>query len=184
MLGVNTDASLEMVQKRCAAEGITWANIHDGKEKKIARGWGVSGYPSAWLIDRDGVIRKCFLGIDEKELDAAVEQLMKGTAVPAPKEPVKDAPAPQAAAAVKHAPVSFAAPVQLKAGEKLLGENRYFPSPTFRDMNGDGLKDIVVGDLLGRLTVALREAGSGPISFGAETKLQASDGKDITFHNW
>lgn len=80
-------------------------------------------------------------------------------------------------------PGTFAAPVRLKAGDKFLGENRLFPSPTFHDVNGDGLLDIVVGDLPGRLTIALRQAGQ-PITYAAETKLQDGEGKDIDFHNW
>ena|SRR5438552_4155355 len=78
----------------------------------------------------------------------------------------------------------FAPPVRLEAGDKFLGENRLFPSPVFHDMNGDGLPDIVVGDLPGRLTVALRLPGDGPPRYGAETKLKATDGKELDFHNW
>ncbi|HEX6813450.1 MAG TPA: hypothetical protein VF384_17660 [Planctomycetota bacterium] len=79
---------------------------------------------------------------------------------------------------------TFAPPVRLKAGEKFVGEQRYFPSPVFHDMNGDGSLDIVVGDLVGKLTVALRRPGDGPIAFEAETTLKAADGKDLKFHNW
>lgn len=77
ILGVNTDRDDASTAKRCAAEGVTWTNIADGKERKLSSSWGVSGYPSAWLIDRDGIIRRHFLGIDPKELDTAVEALMK-----------------------------------------------------------------------------------------------------------
>jgi hypothetical protein len=79
---------------------------------------------------------------------------------------------------------SFAAPVRLKAGDAFLGEDRLFPSPVFHDVNGDGLLDIVVGDLPGRLTVALREKGTDARAFAAETQVMASDGKRIDFHNW
>jgi hypothetical protein len=51
-------------------------------------------------------------------------------------------------------------------------------------VNGDGLLDIVVGDLPGRLTVALREKGTDARAFAAETQVMASDGKRIDFHNW
>ncbi len=78
----------------------------------------------------------------------------------------------------------LAPPVRLKAGDKFLGEGRLYPSPVLHDMNGDGLPDIVVGDLWGHLTVALRLAGDGPPRYGAETKVMASDGKELDFHNW
>ncbi len=78
----------------------------------------------------------------------------------------------------------FAAPVRLAAGDAFMGQKRMYPSPTFHDMNGDGLADIVVGDLIGKLTVALRRPGDGVPTYAAETKLKAVDGKDIDFNNW
>jgi hypothetical protein len=78
----------------------------------------------------------------------------------------------------------FASPVRLNAGEPFLGVKRLFPSPVFHDIDGDGLQDVVVGDLMGRLTVALRKPGKGKLAFGAETKLLDAEGKEIDFHNW
>lgn len=78
----------------------------------------------------------------------------------------------------------FASPVRLMAGDKLLGERRLYPSPMYHDVNGDGRTDIVVGDLRGHITVALREAGDGAPRFGPESALQDAHGKDIDFHNW
>jgi hypothetical protein len=78
----------------------------------------------------------------------------------------------------------FAPPVQLNAGGKLLGGGRLYPSPVFHDINKDGIPDIVVGDLRGRITIALRSPGNDPLAFAAETELNAADGKVLDFHNW
>lgn len=78
----------------------------------------------------------------------------------------------------------FAAPVRLQAGPKFLGERRAYPSPTLHDVDGDGALDVVIGDLPGRITYALREKGDGVPRFGAERKLLGADGKQLDFHNW
>lgn len=77
----------------------------------------------------------------------------------------------------------YAAPTRLQAGDKFLGAGRMYPSPVFHDVDGDGRSDLVVGDLVGHLTVALRQPGDTP-RFGAEHKLKATDGQDLDFANW
>jgi len=77
----------------------------------------------------------------------------------------------------------FAPPVRLKAGDKWLGEKRLYPSPVFHDVNGDGHLDIVVGDLPGNLTYALRKPGAA-MEFEAEKKLLAASGGELKFNNW
>ncbi|MBI3819452.1 MAG: hypothetical protein HY286_12220 [Planctomycetes bacterium] len=78
----------------------------------------------------------------------------------------------------------FAPPVRLKSGDAFMGGGRLYPSPVFKDMNGDGLPDVVIGDLFGRITVSLRLPGKDPRAFAAETELMAADGKRLDFHNW
>lgn len=95
----------------------------------------------------------------------------------------RQAPAAPQAPAAKPA-ARFAAPVLLMAGEKPMGARRLYPSPVFQDMNGDGRADIVIGDLPGRITVALRATGDGPPRFGPDEPLLARDGKALDFHNW
>lgn len=77
----------------------------------------------------------------------------------------------------------FAPPVRLKAGEKWLGDKRLYPSPVFHDVNSDGHLDIVVGDLPGNLTYALRKPGAA-MEFEAEKKLLAASGGELKFNNW
>ncbi len=78
---------------------------------------------------------------------------------------------------------TFATPVRVRAGASFLGAGRMFPSPVFHDLDGDGLVDIVVGDLPGRLTVARRTAAV-PAQFAAETKVLGKDGEQVDLQNW
>ena len=89
-----------------------------------------------------------------------------------------------AATAVAQAP-QFAPPVRLKAGDTFLGENRLYPSPVLHDLDGDGRVDVVVGDLVGALTVAPRaNAAAGAPTYGPEAKVLAADGQPLDFDNW
>ncbi|MHC4955994.1 MAG: hypothetical protein ACYTGZ_19280 [Planctomycetota bacterium] len=80
--------------------------------------------------------------------------------------------------------VRFAAPKRIMAGDKFLGEGRYYPSPVLHDVNGDKRLDIVVGDLFGRVTIAHRAEKTPPVAFAAEAPLKDRDGKPLKFHNW
>jgi len=75
----------------------------------------------------------------------------------------------------------FAKPVQLSAGDKLLGKGRLYPSPALHDLNGDGRLDVFIGDLFGKITYALRQQDG---SFGSEHKLKDANGKILDFGNW
>ena len=91
------------------------------------------------------------------------------------------------AAAVAQSPTvpspRFAPPVRVRAGDTMLGEGRLFPSPVFHDVNGDGRLDIVVGDLRGRLTVALRTADAVP-TYEKDVPVLGADGKPVDLQNW
>ncbi len=79
---------------------------------------------------------------------------------------------------------TFAPPVRLECDGVFLGATRLYPSPVIQDMNGDGLADLVMGDLMGRVTVSLRRASDATPSFGPETPIPASDGSELKFNNW
>lgn len=115
---------------------------------------------------------------------ALVGGAMLVTSAPLAQNVVKGKSAAAAPKATGSEKPTFAAPVMLKAGDKNLGEKRLYPSPVIQDMNGDGLADIVVGDLFGYLTVAHRMPGQGPAKFGEEAKVKDHAGKDIKFNNW
>ena len=79
----------------------------------------------------------------------------------------------------------FAAPQRLKAGDAYLGAKRLYPSPVIQDVDGDGVGDVVIGDLMGKLTYANREIGDeGVTGFGRERPLKDRAGEGVKFHNW
>jgi len=74
--------------------------------------------------------------------------------------------------------------VRIMAGEGFAGAGRLYPSPVCHDIDGDGLLDLLIGDLPGRLTGALRIPGAGPPRFGKEAPLLDAAGKPLKFDNW
>ena len=77
----------------------------------------------------------------------------------------------------------FGEPKMLKAGDKNLGEGRLYPSPVFHDVDGDGLEDLVIGDLIGKVTWA-RQIGGDELKFGPEQPMLAANKKPLKFDNW
>lgn len=78
LIGVNSgDSDRDEVVKENARLKITWRNFFDGDDQKIAHKWKITGFPTLFLIDHQGVIREKFIGRpDEKALDEAVEKLV------------------------------------------------------------------------------------------------------------
>ena len=75
---------------------------------------------------------------------------------------------------------SFEPPVQLRAGDKVMGEKVLYPSPVMHDVTGDKKADMVIGDLIGQITVSER-SGEG---WTAPQPLKGADGQPLKFNNW
>src|SRR5206468_10813642 len=58
ILGVNSDASRDLVKQVSEKEKLTWRSFWDGGSTNgpIASRWNVSGWPTLYLIDHNGVI--------------------------------------------------------------------------------------------------------------------------------
>ena len=76
ILGINTDP-LDVYREKREVFGVNWPSIHDGGSTKgpIVRRWGVTGFPSIYLIDHLGRIR--FKSLADSQLDAAIDQLLR-----------------------------------------------------------------------------------------------------------
>jgi hypothetical protein len=75
IIGVNSDASRDLVKQVSDKEKLTWRSFWDGgsTEGPIASRWNVNGWPTIYLIDHNGVIVRQ-VGSREEEL---VEQKVK-----------------------------------------------------------------------------------------------------------
>jgi hypothetical protein len=76
LLGVNSDSDRDDLKPVLAKEEITWRSWWDGGSTNgpIATKWNVSGWPTIYLIDAEGIIRH--KNVRGNELDAALAALV------------------------------------------------------------------------------------------------------------
>jgi len=76
LIGVNSDADREALKGAMKEEGITWRSFWDGGGTggPIATAWGVSGWPTIYVLDAEGRIR--FKNTRGADLDRAVDTLL------------------------------------------------------------------------------------------------------------
>ena len=80
LLGVNSDKTREVAKKAIEREKLTWRSFWNGGSTRgpISSAWGISGWPTLFLIDHKGIIRHKWLGSPgDKVLDEAIEKLVK-----------------------------------------------------------------------------------------------------------
>jgi len=76
LLGVNVDSSPEALAMAQETHGITWRSWWDGR-KRIASKYRVTGYPTLFLLNHEGIIRQTYLGKPtEANLDRDVNQVV------------------------------------------------------------------------------------------------------------
>ena len=80
LIGVNSDKDTADLQAKNEKEQITWRSFWNGAEGTggpISKRWGISGWPTLYLIDAQGTIRKRWLGGPVPEvLDGAIDALV------------------------------------------------------------------------------------------------------------
>ena len=86
LIGVNSDQDEKQLASDLKENQVTWRSFKNQRKdtKAISEEWNVRGWPTLYLIDHKGVIRKKWLGSPEAEvLDKEVQKLVdaaqKGT---------------------------------------------------------------------------------------------------------
>ena len=77
IVGVNSDRNLDKVRSTAAKKSISWRSFWNGEEGTqgpISKKWRITGWPTTYLIDKDGVIRH--KNLRGEALDKAIEELM------------------------------------------------------------------------------------------------------------
>jgi len=80
MLGVNSDPTKDMAREAVRRDELNWDSWYDGRRGAIADRWEIGSFPTFFLIDHTGVIRKTFKGADKEELQklfAEAEELVR-----------------------------------------------------------------------------------------------------------
>ncbi len=79
ILSVNSDSDPALAKQAKAAQGLTYRSWWDGRSTEssagpIAAAWHVTGWPTLYVLDGDGVIR--FVNLRQEDLLKAVRQLV------------------------------------------------------------------------------------------------------------
>src|SRR5438876_7487702 len=81
LIGVNSDTDREECKTKNKDQQITWRSFWNGEQGTsgpISKAWEVRGWPTLYLIDHKGVIRRKFLGNPgNAELDRLIEALVE-----------------------------------------------------------------------------------------------------------
>jgi hypothetical protein len=80
LVGVNSDQDKVALKEAMKKENITWRSFWDGGSTQgpIAKRFAIEGWPTLYLIDHQGVIRKKWLGSPgDKVLDREIDKLVK-----------------------------------------------------------------------------------------------------------
>ncbi len=80
IIGVNSDRNRTELKPRLQEEAITWRSFWNGPEGnqgRISTRWNVRGWPTLYLVDHRGIIRKKWRGNrTDGTLGEAIEKLV------------------------------------------------------------------------------------------------------------
>jgi hypothetical protein len=76
----------------------------------------------------------------------------------------------------------FEEPVELLTNGASIDSVMY-PSPTLYDLDGDGKRELVIGDIFGSIHSCIKSDGKTN-AWGEMVKLKSVDGKPLQLNNW
>ena len=75
LIGINTDKDKSVYHEKAREMGVTWRSSWQGSTGGVLpRAWGITSYPTIFVLDAQGVIR--FQNVRGPELDKAVDTLL------------------------------------------------------------------------------------------------------------
>ena len=77
IIGVNSDKDLEKLRPRLEEENISWRSFWNGPAGTagpISKAWNVTGWPTVYVLDAEGIIRA--KGVRGDDLDQAIDELL------------------------------------------------------------------------------------------------------------
>ncbi|MBY0228580.1 MAG: redoxin domain-containing protein [Gemmataceae bacterium] len=141
LLGVNCDQDKDKARAAAARTGMGWPSFSEGT--RIVKEWRVFGYPTLYLIDHHGIIRKRWIGAPPPAtLDRHCALLADAAERNLPSEAIRPLLAPVAEEAKPAAPARPGGAFQ----EKAVGSDRYNvfvpagdgPFPALLSLHGSG----------------------------------------------
>ena len=78
IVGINGDSDSETARKAVKSHGITWRSFRDKytDSRRISETWRVSGWPTMYLIDSRGLIRRRWRNVSHEEITQAIAELL------------------------------------------------------------------------------------------------------------
>ena len=75
LLGLNSDGDADKLKDILAKNGITWRQAVLGSTgAPLAKKWNVQGWPTIYVLDKEGVIR--YRDVRDEEMEKAVLELL------------------------------------------------------------------------------------------------------------
>ncbi len=79
IVSVSSDGKPEDVKNFLKKTEMPWTHWFDGQGGPVARQWGITGFPTVYVIDHKGIVRHCQNGYNPNphEMESLIEKLVK-----------------------------------------------------------------------------------------------------------